>query len=220
MLKKKNNDLSLSLIFIILKRIQMIKLYIKRFIFAILFFAGVFLFYKLLKLTELKNDLLSVTIALVTVYIAYKQYCVEASKNRTSFLKEKIILIDDLSLLMEKIQKYEISLDKRKVSIRDITNEIYKLDIKITVLFNINMNSEKLINLIMKKHEYMLEYDMLIHPRKKYKNGTVRFIEFDKNFNKSAEENKVLKKMLDNLNEIDDFHKNLLKKLLKRMKNR
>lgn len=198
----------------------MIKLYIKRFIFAILFFAGVFLFYKLLKLTELKNDLLSVTIALVTVYIAYKQYCVEASKNRTSFLKEKIILIDDLSLLMEKIQKYEISLDKRKVSIRDITNEIYKLDIKITVLFNINMNSEKLINLIMKKHEYMLEYDMLIHPRKKYKNGTVRFIEFDKNFNKSAEENKVLKKMLDNLNEIDDFHKNLLKKLLKRMKNR
>lgn len=197
----------------------MIKFYIKRLIYAILFFAGVFLFYKLLKLTELKNDLLSVTIALVTVYIAYKQYCVEASKNKTAFLQEKITLINDLSQLMKKIQNYEIDLDKRKISIQDITNEIYKLDIKITVLFNIDMNSKKFINLVMSKHEISLEHDMLIHPRKKYKNGMVRFVEFDKNFNKSSEENKVLKKMIDNLNEIDDFYKNLLKKLLKEMKN-
>ena len=108
----------------------MIKFYIKRLIYAILFFAGVLLFYKLLKLTELKNDLLSVTIALVTVYIAYKQYCVEASKNKTAFLQEKITLINDLSQLMKKIQNYEIDLDKRKISIQDIINEIYKLDIK------------------------------------------------------------------------------------------
>lgn len=197
----------------------MIKFYIKRVIYALLFFAGVFLLYKFLKTTELKNDLLSVTIALVTVYIAYKQYCVEASKNKTAFLQEKITLINDLSQLMKKIQNYEIDLDKRKISIQDITNEIYKLDIKITVLFNIDMNSKKFINLVMSKHEILLEHDMLIHPRKKYKNGMVRFVEFDKNFNKSSEENKVLKKMIDNLNEIDDFYKNLLKKLLKEMKN-
>ena len=197
----------------------MIKFYIKRLIYAILFFAGVLLFYKLLKLTELKNDLLSVTIALVTVYIAYKQYCVEASKNKTAFLQEKITLINDLSQLMKKIQNYEIDLDKRKISIQDIINEIYKLDIKITVLFNIDMNSKKFINLVISKHEILLEDDMLIHPRKKYKNGMVRFVEFDKNFDKSSEKNKVLKKMIDNLNEIDDFYKNLLKKLLKKMKN-